>query len=530
MAEPSLKAGGTGTGLKPVTGPQGLKLAASPFTSAPDEKAAVVDVYDLVKPGVINNGIKEASNLLDDLGGIAGNLGDMAKGAMSSVTDAAKTALDSTKGLQDTIKNAAKAASGAMAVASKAAKAVNAVKNGNMNAAFAGAASLAGMTGMTQVASAVKSMGSTAAMIDRAKRGFDRGGMAGMTNGAMSLASGFGMKDLGNTVRSVSTTINSGMRMADSISSKGVMGGLTSFTGYGGFDSGFSAKRLTDTFNSASQNSRYSLSQSSFDTLKDIDRGLNIASSTISNLGRSASMDFEKGYTRSVSVGNKVNIVNPSMSGSLYSLIDEFDDITSHSGSDNTAAKIGLATGIVSAGIGLGVTDAFSTVAKSGKLDDSSIYLCGVTSSTIAGSAGSFGALADIASHPIGLNAMKTAPKVVKTAAKNFTLDKQDIGLSFSQVWDKIESVGIATGQSLTKTTIASKEMIDAGTISSNPMLAQVASVKAASVQRKKQSLLFSSPNNTGEVDAVSAITAALAAQSVGKSLGMIDAISLGYM
>ena len=104
MAEPSLKAGGTGTGLKPVTGPQGLKLAASPFTSAPDEKAAVVDVYDLVKPGVINNGIKEASNLLDDLGGIAGNLGDMAKSAMSSVTDAAKTALDSTKGLQDTIK------------------------------------------------------------------------------------------------------------------------------------------------------------------------------------------------------------------------------------------------------------------------------------------------------------------------------------------------------------------------------------------------------------------------------------------
>src|SRR5574343_431237 len=155
MAEPSLKAGGTGTGLKPVTGPQGLKLAASPFTSAPDEKAAVVDVYDLVKPGVINNGIKEASNLLDDLGGIAGNLGDMAKGAMSrsekaavvdvydlvkpgvinngikeasnllddlggiagnlgdmakgamsSVTDAAKTALDSTKGLQDTLQTA----------------------------------------------------------------------------------------------------------------------------------------------------------------------------------------------------------------------------------------------------------------------------------------------------------------------------------------------------------------------------------------------------------------------------------------
>ena len=61
-------------------------------------------------------------------------------------------------------------------------------------------------------------------------------------------------------------------------------------------------------------------------------------------------------------------------------------------------------------------------------------------------------------------------------------------------------------------------------------MLAQVASVKAASVQRKKQSLLFSSPNSTGEVDAVSAITAALAAQSVGKSFGMIDAISLGYM
>ena len=137
MAEPSLKAGGTGTGLKPVTGPQGLKLAASPFTSTPDEKAAVVDVYDLVKPGVINNGIKEASNLLDDLGGIAGNLGDMAKSAMSSVTDASKTALDSTKGLQDTIKNAAKTANGAMAAASKVAKAVNSVKSGNMGAAFA---------------------------------------------------------------------------------------------------------------------------------------------------------------------------------------------------------------------------------------------------------------------------------------------------------------------------------------------------------------------------------------------------------
>src|SRR5574343_472708 len=468
MAEPSLKAGGTGTGLKPVTGPQGLKLAASPFTSAPDEKAAVVDVYDLVKPGVINNGIKEASNLLDDLGGIAGNLGDMAKGAMSSVTDAAKTALDSTKGLQDTLQTAAKAAGGVMATASKVAKAVNAVKNGNMSAAFAGAASLTGMAGMTQVASAVKSMGSTAAMIDRAKRGFERGGITGMAGGAMTLASGFGMKDLGNTVKSVSTTINSGMRMADSISSKGVMGGLTSFTGYGSFDSGIKAKRLTDTFNSVSQNSRYGLTHSSFDTLKDIDRGLNIASSTISNLGSNASMDFEKGYIRSVSVGNKVNIVNTSMSGSLYSLIDEFDDITSHSGSDNTAAKIGLATGIVSAGIGLGVTDAFSTVAKSGK--------------------------------------------------------------SFSQVWDKIESVGVAAGQSLTKTTFASKEMVDASTISSNPMLAQVASVKAASVQRKKQSLLFSSPNSTGEVDAVSAITAALAAQSVGKSFGMIDAISLGYM
>ena len=534
MSNPSLKASGTGTGLQPVQGPQGLKLASSPFTSTPDEKAAVVDVYDITKPGVINNGIKETKSILDTLSGITGGIDTNIKGVVAGVSDKVKSTLDSTKGLQDTLKSASKIASNAMAGASKVANAVNAVKSGNLGAAFAGVASLTNVGGMGQLSSLVKGVGAATSVVDRAQRSFERGGVAGITNGVTGLASGFGMGQINSTVRGVSSAINTATRISNAISNKGALSGLASINGFNSFDgfysSASSAKRLVNTYNNASQNTRYNLTSPSFDTLKDIDRGLNIASSSISNLGQAASKDFEKGYTRSVYVGNNYPSAQSSSRASLYSLIDEFDGITSHNGKDNNAAKIGLATGLVSAGIGLGVTDAFSTVAGSGKLDDNSTYLCALTSSSIAGTAGSFSVLEDISSNPLGLKAMQASSKVVKTAAKNFTLDKQDIGKPFTQVWDKVESVSFKVGQSLTTSNIGPKEMVDASTIASNEILTQVASVKASFIQREHHQSLFDAPTSTKEVSALSAISAALAARSIVKDYGMIDAISLGYM
>lgn len=420
----------TGTGLKPVTSPTGLKLSSSPFTSQPDNEVAVVDVYEQQSAGVINSiseDVGESGSFFDKIkNAVTGGLSSLTGGlSLGSLAGGAKGALDSVRSGTNLLRQVTN-------VASRATSALNQIQRGGVMGTVGGLATLGGLGG---VAGASR----MASIARGVSYGIGQGGVGGLLRAGGSL--------LGNQ--------------------------------------GQSLNQLSSNIGAISRTSMYlqsAVSKGNFSSvLSGVDSSLALTSSTLSSLDRASQINFQTGFD---SVLNNSSITarsyNQSSLGRVQTAIGDF---TGRLGNTNDPISIptraGTTAGLAVMGASLGNNNVYSTV-RSGGLDDESAFLAGSALSTFGVGNGNLSLIKDLSSDSVGLKAISSNPNAMKELVANLAPQPDQNKQSYASIYDDLSTASAATGQSWNSTTRVGSNILDVSAMIDNAYAKQMVAGKAA--------------------------------------------------
>lgn len=441
--EGMLTKGSTGTGLTVPKGPQGLSIAASPFTSLPDQTAAVVDVYDKVAPGVINNGKLDATGggFFDDIAGKIGGIKDKVLNGAGGIKGTLKETASGLSGIKDTLSKGITATRNVTALASKAITAVDIAKRGGIGNILTGAGQLAGTGGLSGIADLANTG-------TRVANGLKYGGVSGALNaaGSTSLLNG----SIGPIARVASQAVSVSRAVTNVSNANGILG-----------------------------------------TLSAVDRSVALASSTIGSLGKAAEVDFSAAFDKVITNTTKTNYGN--LDATKRSIDNVISDVSSALPTMSKSSISGVGSGLIVVGSKAGDNTVYSRLSEAG-LGNENLYAIGVSGASISASSGNIELLKDITSIPVGKSAAGSLNGVVSTTVKNMQYQNQTQARPLTSIYDDIISVANTLGEPFMSTSVGGKTVPDVSIIKAGTMAADVMVAKANSLANDAYASLKTTP------------------------------------
>lgn len=431
MAENTSMTGQSGLGLKPVAGPQGLKIATSVFTAKPDESVEAVDAYDAKNPGVINN-------MEEDVGG-SGGLFDGVKNAIAGAVGNLGIGDIKTKSLDllKSVKSGTSLLKQVTSVASRAQSAMNQISKGGVMGSISGLsglASMGGVSGAFQLANQARGVMS----------GIQQGGVGGLLRAGGAALGGIGG------------------------------GGLSQLAGNLG-----AIERLT---------SRNGLASGGLGgILSTVDSSVSIASATIGSLDKVSQVDFSAGFDAVMKNGSiSGKSLSQSTLGRVYTAVGDLTGAAD--GNKASASLAGVASGLVTLGSSHGDNSIYSLLTSKG-LNGEAAFTAGTAISGIAASSGNLGLLADVSSTAIGSQAIASNPMALRATIMNLTPDVASMTKPLASVYDQMDAVSAATGQNWKTATRSGSTIMDASACKANDYAVDVLAAKSAQDNFKSERL-----------------------------------------
>lgn len=459
----------SGTGLKPVASPTGLKLTSSPFTAQPDEEVVPIDVYTAKGSSVINSiqeDTGESEGFFDKIkNAVSSTVGNLAGGLggglnLSGMAGGGLGALKTGTSLLRQVTN----------VASRAMSAVNQIQRGGVMGTIGGLSSLGGMSGLTGAMGAATSARGLVS-------GISQGGVAGYLRAGSSLLGnqGYALNQLASNVGSITRAGNL-IRNAGS-------GNLSSILG-------------------------------------TVDYSLNAATSTLGSLDRASQINFQNGFNSVVgkSTNFSAQTYNTSVVGRVTGALSDYTSGFVPDQPFNVATRAGTVTGLALTGAAAGANNIYS-LARSQGLDDKSAQLAGTALTSYAARSGNISMLTDLSSDPVGAKSMASNPKALSMAVSLMappTHGAAQKAKSYTDVYNEIEGVKNKTGQEWNKSERGMGQSIFSVMATGQSDYARaVVQGKAASddlASRKNQSAINSSAATASDAQIMTASMAVMTA------------------